>query len=241
MLKTNGLTDPTVIDALYRASQAGVPVDLIVRERCCLRPGVPGLSDRIRVRSIVGRYLEHSRLFRFGGEGDRPVRVWIGSADLMERNLDRRVEVIVPIDDPELQARVVGMLDDALRDEANSWVLGPDAAWTRLAGSDPAPLGFSLQDHLERQALESLRHAPRRLPEPTFRPSRRSRTGSPSRSRRHGTRHPMVAAGAVEGALDPHVRTLGRPSGRAPSGPPRPRSGSASPPAWTRPPWTIRR
>jgi polyphosphate kinase len=156
VLKTNGLTDPAVIDALYRASQAGVAVDLVVRERCCLRPGAPGLSDRIRVRSIVGRYLEHSRLFRFGGVGERPLRVWIGSADLMERNLDRRVEVIVPIDDPELQRRVVGMLDDALRDEANSWVLGPDARWTRLAG--PGPLGFSLQDHLEAQALETLRH-----------------------------------------------------------------------------------
>lgn len=156
VLKTNGLTDPTVIDALYRASQSGASVDLIVRERCCLRPGVPGLSDRIRVRSIVGRYLEHSRLFRFGGVGDRPLRVWIGSADLMERNLDRRVEVIVPIEDPELRRRVVGMLDGALRDEANSWVLGPDAGWTRLA--EPGPLGFSLQDHLEAQALESLRH-----------------------------------------------------------------------------------
>ncbi|HEV3280551.1 MAG TPA: polyphosphate kinase 1 [Acidimicrobiales bacterium] len=156
VLKTNGLTDPAVIDALYRASQAGAAVDLIVRERCCLRPGVPGLSDRISVRSIVGRYLEHSRLFRFGGVGGRPLRVWIGSADLMERNLDRRVEVIVPIVDPDLRHRVVRMLDDALRDEANSWVLGPDATWTRLAG--PGPLGFSLQDHLEAQALESLRH-----------------------------------------------------------------------------------
>ncbi|MGH9081046.1 MAG: polyphosphate kinase 1 [Acidimicrobiales bacterium] len=166
VLKTNGLTDPAVIDALYRASQAGVAVDLIVRERCCLRPGVPGLSDRIKVRSIVGRYLEHSRLFRFGGTGQRPLRVWIGSADLMERNLDRRVEVIVPIDDPELQRRVVGMLDDALRDEANSWILGRDATWTRRAG--PGPLGFSLQDHLEAQALASLRD---RVESPLGRPA----------------------------------------------------------------------
>jgi polyphosphate kinase len=156
VLKTNGLTDPAVIDALYRASQAGAAVDLIVRERCCLRPGVPGLSDRIRVRSIVGRYLEHSRLFRFGGVDGRPLRVWIGSADLMERNLDRRVEVIVPLDDPDLRHRVVRMLDDALRDEANSWALGADAVWIRLA--EPGRLGFSLQDHFEAQALESLRH-----------------------------------------------------------------------------------
>ena len=126
-----------IIDALYRASQAGVSVDLIVRGRCCLRPGVPGLSERIRVRSIVGRYLEHSRIFRFGGVDGRPLRMYIGSPDLMERNLDRRVEVIVPIDDPDIQRRLVGILDDALRDEANSWTLGPTAAgsgWTRAAG-----------------------------------------------------------------------------------------------------------
>ncbi len=132
VLKTNGLTDPATIDALYRASQAGVAVDLIVRGRCCLRPGVPGLSEGISVRSIVGRYLEHSRLFRFGGIGGRPLQVSVGSADLMERNLERRVEVIVPIEEPDLQRRVVGMLDDALLDEANSWLLRPDGSWKRV-------------------------------------------------------------------------------------------------------------
>ncbi len=156
VLKTNGLTDPVVIDALYRASQAGVPVDLIVRGLCCLRPGVPGLSESIRVRSIVGRYLEHSRIFRFGGEHGRPLRMSIGSADLMERNLDRRVEVIVPIDDPGNQRRLTTLLDDALRDEANSWVLGGDGSWTRVAPADRSEgLGFNLQDHCQRQALES--------------------------------------------------------------------------------------
>lgn len=158
VVKTNGLTDPEIIDALYRASLAGVSVDLIVRGRCCLRPGVPGLSDNIRVRSIVGRYLEHSRIFRFGGEGGRPLRVSFGSPDLMERNLDRRVEVVVPVDDPEIQRRLLGILDDALRDEANSWVLGPDGTWRRVAlPGGPGSLGFNVQDHFEARALESLR------------------------------------------------------------------------------------
>jgi polyphosphate kinase len=159
VLKTNGLTDPGVIDALYRASQSGVSVDLIVRGRCSLRPGVPGLSERIRVRSIVGRYLEHSRIFRFGGVDGRPLRMSIGSPDMMERNLDRRVEVIVPIDDVAIQRRLVGILDDALRDEANSWALRSDGSWTRVTpDADDGALGFNLQDHLQMQALASLRH-----------------------------------------------------------------------------------
>lgn len=165
VLKTNGLTDPGIIDALYRASQAGASVDLIVRGRCCLRPGVSGLSEGIRVRSIVGRYLEHSRIFRFGGIDGRPLRVGIGSPDLMERNLDRRVEVIVPIDDPDIQQRLVGILDDALRDEANSWELQSDGRWIRV--SDPsagAGLGFNVQDRCRTQALDSLRHRRGALP-----------------------------------------------------------------------------
>jgi polyphosphate kinase len=162
-LKTNGLTDPAVIDALYRASQAGVAIDLIVRGRCCLRPGVPGLSERISVRSIVGRYLEHSRLFRFGGSGDRPLRVMIGSADLMERNLERRVEVVVPIEDQSIRRRVVGILDAALLDEANSWKLQADGRWARIVPDlalEPGPdtLGFNVQDYFQSQALESLRY-----------------------------------------------------------------------------------
>ncbi len=159
VLKTNGLTDPEIIDALYRASAAGVSTDLIVRGRCCLRPGVPGLSEHIRVRSIVGRYLEHSRIFRFGGVDGRPLRIAFGSPDLMERNLDRRVEVVVPVEHAGMQQRLVGILDDVLRDEANSWLLGPDGAWLRVSPPGvPAGLGFNVQDHFQAQALESRRH-----------------------------------------------------------------------------------
>jgi polyphosphate kinase len=165
VLKTNGITDPGIIDALYQAAQAGVSVDLIVRGRCCLRPGVPGLSEGIRVRSIVGRYLEHSRIFRFGGVDGRPLRISLGSPDMMERNLDRRVEVIVPVDDPDIQDRLARLLDDALRDEANSWELQSDGRWIRV--SDPsagAGLGFNVQDRCRTQALDSLRHRRGALP-----------------------------------------------------------------------------
>jgi hypothetical protein len=156
VLKTNGLTDPGIIDALYRAAQAGASVDLIVRGRCCLRAGVPGLSEGIRVRSLVGRYLEHSRIFLFGGVGGRPGRVWIGSPDLMERNLDRRVEVMVPIDDPDLGDRLASILSEALADQANSWELQPDGRWSRVAPG-PGPLGHDLQRELQTEALASVR------------------------------------------------------------------------------------
>ena len=117
-IKVNGLTDPEVIDALYAASQAGVQIDLVVRGVCGLRPGVPGLSERITVRSIIGRFLEHSRIFRFGDPaGERQVRYTIGSGDLMERNLDRRIEVLVPVVDPELRARIDETVELNLADD----------------------------------------------------------------------------------------------------------------------------
>ena len=153
VIKTNGLTDPDVIDALYRASRAGVPIDLVVRGRCSIRPGVVGLSDTIRVKSIVGRFLEHSRILRFGGDAGRPQRVSFGSPDMMERNLDRRVEVVVPIADPEIQLRLVTILDDALADRANSWTLGSDGTWSRDALPGAAGPGFSLQDQCRVRAL----------------------------------------------------------------------------------------
>src|SRR5690606_22245444 len=121
----------------YAASAAGVEVDLIVRSMCAVRPGVEGLSERIRVRSIVGRYLEHSRIFRFGTP-DRGMDYLIGSADLMARNLDRRVEAIVPVVDAGNQARLQEILDVLLADDDTAWTLGPDGTWTRATGGTGA-------------------------------------------------------------------------------------------------------
>src|SRR5690606_5171437 len=104
--KVNAIVVDQIVDALYRASQAGVQVDLIVRGMCTLRPGVPGLSERIRVRSILGRFLEHSRIYRFGHD-DQTAELWIGSADLMERKLDRRVEALVKVTDPAARAELI--------------------------------------------------------------------------------------------------------------------------------------
>jgi len=134
ILKANSLVDPEIIDTLYAASQAGVDIDLVVRGICCLRPGVPGLSDRIRVRSIVGRFLEHSRIFRFGSDARGP-RYFIGSADLMPRNLDDRVEVVVEVDEPELTQRLDEILEVNLADDALAWQLEPDGSWERVASA----------------------------------------------------------------------------------------------------------
>jgi polyphosphate kinase len=136
-LKMNSLVDPELIDELYAASQAGVQIDLIVRGMCCLRPGVPGLSETIRVRSIVGRYLEHSRIFRFanGGPPAEPSFL-IGSPDWMPRNLDRRVEALVPVDGDRLEDRLQEILDVNLADDVLAWTLGPDGTWTRIRGDD---------------------------------------------------------------------------------------------------------
>ncbi|MHB8508587.1 MAG: polyphosphate kinase 1 [Candidatus Dormibacteria bacterium] len=132
-LKLNSLVDAEMIDALYEASSRGVRIDLVVRGICCLRPGVAGLSDNIQVRSIVGRYLEHSRIFRFGSQA-RGYRYYIGSADLMPRNLDRRVEALTPVLDAALQARLGEVLSVNLDDDALAWTLGPDGAWSRIGG-----------------------------------------------------------------------------------------------------------
>jgi polyphosphate kinase len=153
-IKVNSLVDPTVIDALYRASAAGVQIDLIVRGMCCLKPGVPGLSENIRVRSIVGRYLEHSRIFAFGDGDHRPVRYMIGSADLMPRNLDKRIEVLAPVEDPKLQDRLREILDIALGDDILAWELGSDGRWTKVATTDDVDCQAVLQE----KALERARH-----------------------------------------------------------------------------------
>ena len=127
--KMNALVDAEIIEALYAASQAGVEIDLIVRGICCLRPGVPALSDRIRVVSIVGRFLEHSRLFYFANGGDE--QFYFGSADWMPRNLDRRVEAVAPIDDVTLHPRLHSLLATCLADNRQAWDLAPDGTYTQ--------------------------------------------------------------------------------------------------------------
>ncbi|MEV6864418.1 RNA degradosome polyphosphate kinase [Streptosporangium subroseum] len=138
-MKTNSLVDEPIIDALYRASQAGVPVDLWVRGVCTLRPGVPGLSENIRVRSVLGRFLEHSRIYEFG-HGRRP-EIWIGSGDVMRRNLERRVEALVKVASQQQRVYLSELLDRGMSDDTLTWWLNSDGTWTRHRGED-------LQTHL---------------------------------------------------------------------------------------------
>jgi len=142
VMKLNSLSDPEVIEALYEASQRGVEIDLLVRGICCLIPGVPGRSERIRVRSVVGRFLEHSRIYRFGSPA-RPRTYYIGSADMMPRNLDRRVEVLAPVRDAGLQARLDEILERNLDPQARSWTLLADGTWRHSRGS------FHTQEHFQ--------------------------------------------------------------------------------------------
>ncbi|MCX7619388.1 MAG: RNA degradosome polyphosphate kinase [Acidimicrobiales bacterium] len=155
IMKMNSLVDPELIDCLYDASRAGVQIDLIVRGICCLRPGVAGLSDNIRVRSIVGRYLEHSRIYYFAHAGERGDPVYyIGSADLMPRNLDRRVEVLVPIEAPELRAQLDEVLAINLADDVLAWELH-DCAWRKV----PERVGIDTHRTLQQKALARRRSA----------------------------------------------------------------------------------
>jgi polyphosphate kinase len=131
IFKTNALVDEVVIDALYRASRADVTVDLWVRGICALRPGIPGLSDHIRVRSVLGRFLEHSRVYAFGPDEDEDAQVWIGSADMMHRNLDRRVELLVQVTDTGHQRRLRRVLHLGMDDRTSSWWLNADGHWVR--------------------------------------------------------------------------------------------------------------
>jgi polyphosphate kinase len=157
-IKVNNLADPEIIDALYAASQAGCEIDLVVRSACGVRPGVTGMSERIRVRSIVGRWLEHSRIYRFGAPGAAGVEYLIGSADLMVRNLDGRVELCVPVLDGEMRARLESVLAANLADDTLAWELHSDGSWSRT----PAARGFDLHQELERQALARAAAAPTR-------------------------------------------------------------------------------
>ncbi|MEO3779161.1 RNA degradosome polyphosphate kinase [Micromonospora sp. B11E3] len=147
-IKVNSLVDEEVVDALYRASRAGVHVDLLIRGMCTLRPGVPGLSDNIRVRSILGRFLEHSRVFRFGNNGQ--AEFWMGSADLMHRNLDRRVEALVQVSDPVARAELDHVLTAAFSPDVEAFELAGDGSWTRHTGAPEAP-PTHLQDLLLRR------------------------------------------------------------------------------------------
>jgi polyphosphate kinase len=181
--KMNNLVDPAIIDALYAASEAGVRINLIIRGICCLRPGVPGLSDNIAVRSIVGRWLEHSRIYFFGTDGEARTipaqangtnnggvdiagymptggQFYIGSADMMPRNLDRRVEVIVPVTDAEGGQRLREVLAVELADDALAWELRGDGTWEKVA----IGANFNAQRYLQDKAVERARR--RREPDP---------------------------------------------------------------------------
>jgi polyphosphate kinase len=186
-MKMNALVDGRCIRALYRASQAGVKVDLNVRGICCLRPGVEGISENIRVVSIVGRLLEHSRVYAFERDGEHSV--YIASADLMPRNLDHRVELAVPIETDELRAELLDVLERCLADNQNAWELDGGGVWTRL---EPAP---GEEPRSVQQELADL-YAARAASE---RPSR-ERDGVPNGERQALRRAQAVAAGSAPSA-----------------------------------------
>lgn len=188
LAKMNALVDKDVIDALYAASCAGVKIDLIVRGICCLRPGMAGLSENVHVRSIVGRFLEHSRVFAFENGGDR--EVWLGSADWMPRNFFGRVEVVFPLLTAALRARVLDeILAAYLHDEAQARVLQPDGSWVRLrppkeaAPGDPAAVGLSAQGELLRIARGRAAERPAGAAAPRSKPRRAPRASEFLRER----------------------------------------------------------
>ena len=151
VIKVNNLIDSDIIDALYAASQAGAQIDLIVRNMCSLRPGVAGLSERIRVRSIIGRFLEHSRIFSFGNAGQP--EYYLGSSDLMPRNLDRRVEAVVPVTDTKLCGRLSEIFEILLADDVLAWELCSEGTWQRV----PTIHGLNAHKRFQELALESAR------------------------------------------------------------------------------------
>ncbi len=150
-LKMNSLVDPTIIDALYGASQAGCRIELLIRGICCLRPGVAGMSETITVRSIIGRFLEHSRIYRFGSDPGS-AEYLIGSADMMPRNLDRRVEALTPIAE-RLKPRLAEVIEIELSDDVLAWELGPDGAWTKVS----TVVGVNTHEQLQELAVQRAR------------------------------------------------------------------------------------
>ena len=145
-IKVNSLVDEQIIDSLYKASNAGVPVEILVRGMCALKPGVAGLSENIKVRSVLGRYLEHSRIFAFEGGGDPAV--FIGSADMMHRNLDRRVEALVRLSQPDHIRELNALFETAMDAKVASWYLASDGTWTRHQNDDQGIGLIDLQDHI---------------------------------------------------------------------------------------------
>ncbi len=158
VLKLNALVDRECIDALYRASAAGVPIDLIVRGGCTLIPGADGLSDHIRVRSIIGEFLEHSRIWRFENDGEPSW--YIGSADLMERNLDRRIEALAPVLDPALQAELDTIITTMLADDRRAWTMASDGTWSRVDGGGTGPGTVDTHVALRERAIKAAASAP---------------------------------------------------------------------------------
>jgi polyphosphate kinase len=149
--KVNSLVEPEVIQALYRASMAGVKIDLIIRGICCLKPGIEGVSDNIQVRSIIGRFLEHTRVFYFENNGN--AEVWAGSADLMKRNLLRRVETAFPIESKKLRQRIIDDLNVYLSDNSQAWILSSEGRYHRpeaIEGSDIISAQASLLASMEK-------------------------------------------------------------------------------------------
>jgi polyphosphate kinase len=155
-IKVNSLVDEQIIDSLYKASNAGVPVEILVRGMCALKPGVPGLSENIKVRSVLGRYLEHSRVFTFMGGGDPAV--FIGSADMMHRNLDRRVEALVRLSQPDHIRELNALFDLAMSENVASWYLSADGTWTRHQTMDNGAILVDLQDQLMKE-VHGKRHS----------------------------------------------------------------------------------
>ena len=166
----NSLVDPKIIDALYEASQAGVSIRLLVRGICCLRPGIPGLSENIEVHSIVDRFLEHSRIFYFYHGDDH--RTFISSADWMPRNLDRRVELLVPVEDTESRMVLLNAMESGFSDNVKGWKLQPDGSYQKLTPASHATAHRS-QMQLCKEAVEAIRRA-ERSQRTTFVPHRAS-------------------------------------------------------------------